>query len=264
MTLRAELDTPDLALSTADAQWEFFRAVNRLAPKVLEELHGEPLLIYSERRPSLKGCNWLGYRALKELTDNPDPDEPDLTAIRESIEVWAAKWNLSAPWVYGCACTTLQTWHNGNSTKEFFPDTVFSTPATSLYSREFFPEQLAAAFEGFMGYEPTNEKASEFKSRFETVCKSFLGEYMADQERTATTRHYPKYPDKRKPELHLEWAVLNQVCELNPEQIAEQYKKPHREKPNEFAEPDVREIRRQIRKLLKLIGLEPRKPKRGG
>lgn len=253
MALRAELDTPDFALSTAHAQWEFFRAVNRLAPKVLEELHGEPLLIYSERRPSPKGCNWLGYRALKELTDNPDPDEPDLAAVRESIETWAANWNLSAPWVYGCACNTLQMWHGGSSVREFFPDAVHFSPATPLYSREFFPEQLAAAFEGFMGYEPTVETASEFKSRFEAVCKSFLGEYMADQERTATTRNYIEYPDKRKLELHLEWAVLYQVGEKSPDAVA-----------GEYGIRDATDVRKQIQKTLKLVRLQPRKPKRGG
>ena len=120
-------------------------------------------------------------------------------------------------------------------------------------SRSFFPQDLAESLGDFTGYEPTFETAQEFRGRFEKVCNAFLNTHIAEQQREAAERGYPEYAGKRKLELHLEWAVLYQVCEMSPDDIAHKYEK-----------ADEKEMRKQIRNTLKLIKLEPRKPKRGG
>lgn len=268
MTNRTEFDTPDLATSTGYAQWEFFRVLNRLVPEVLEELHDELLPGYAEPRASLSNCDWLSWRVLKNLTEGPEPEEPGIVSVRGAIEAWATTWRISAPWVYGAACNTLEMWHRGSNRMVFLPDSIHKTPATPLYSREGFPEKLMAAFEGFLGYEPTFETEAEFKRRFDSVYRPFLESHIAEQKKAAMERNYPEFPEKRKLHLHLEWVVLYQVREMSPEAIAARHDESRESvKGNDEKYPvktDGRDVSRQVHKTLDLIKLEPRRPKRGG
>lgn len=247
MILRGALDTPDSALSSNQVQCEFFRALNRLAPAVLEELNGAPLELFLKDQKALKAYGFYDWRHVLELTYYREPGELDLTDLRKAIEAWAAKWQLSALWVYDCACETLARRFQGGDGKVFFTTGATFTPATSPTSRAVFPEKLAAGFEGFMGYEPTFETAQDFKQRFEKVCNAVIDEHIAGQHREAASRNYTECRDKRKLEQHLEWVVLKQVYGYSAEDIS-----------NALGLSRI-SVKQALDDTFRLIQLEPRK-----
>ena len=174
-------------------------------------------------------------------------------AIQKAVEVWSISCNLNVSWVHSSAYSTLEAWRSGQELIEFYSEGRNFVPATSIADRRKFIEHLVSFLisSNFMGYEPTYETASNFRKRVYDIIEPHVENHIKEQESRAPD--YPKYPNKRKPELHFEWVVLYQVCGMSADIIAHKYEK-----------ADMKEVRRQIRNILELIGLERRKPKRGG
>ena len=159
--MKAERDSPDNAVSTGRAQGQFLEILNKIELRVLQELHDEPLNLLLKSGTTLQNYDWA---SLKERTQEHNPVEPALVDTRKAIEAWASpcRWNLSEPWILTAACESLEAWRQGSTFMGFHKFGFSLTPATPLYIRERFPEQIAEHFQGFMGWEPTAETASQF------------------------------------------------------------------------------------------------------
>ena len=221
-------------LSTGRARQSFLEVVSRLAPWVLEKLRGDPLQVFIQARASFAPYSY-DLSSLKELSRKLFPKDPGSVAIQKAVEVWSISCNLNASWVHSSAYSTLEAWRSGQELMEFYLEGRNFVPATSIADRKKFIEQLVSFLisSNFMGY----ETASNFRKRVNDIIEPHVENHIKEQESRAP--NYLKYPDKRKPELHFEWAVLYQVCGMSADTIAHKYEK-----------ADMKEVRRQIRNIL--------------
>jgi hypothetical protein len=191
-----DLATPAMVQKTA--QVRLLRAVEKLAPEVLESLRRDVLPVYAHiaietsrgKAPHTWAhllARWAHIRASNLVL------RPALLSLKGALEAWAERWHLSEEWVFNAALRNLNFWHEQPALHNHLSwlglGQAWWSPASEEERR---PE----------GWDPSCETSEEFRARIE--------KYMAQQEELAQMRGWKKTPLKTAPE-HFEWLVFFQV-----------------------------------------------------
>lgn len=167
-------------------------------------------------------CNF--FRTLARVDETALPsfeslsakaNEMTLAEFKASLAGWSKARNIQTPWVMATLQRTLISWERGYLLGEFANPSNHSTPSNPLLWRTLFFEDIAEAFEGFLGFEPTAETAGFFSKRLDERYEAFKARYIAKQRSEAEAQGYLPYIPRRQREAHLEWLIQYQVLGKN-------------------------------------------------
>lgn len=195
--------------------------------------------------PSYLEVARASYR-LEPLTVS-ELEEPHYAALRDDLERWTVAWNLQAPWMKDRLLASFEAW--SADSKRLEARTL--TPSIEEISfgplRNRLERRLRLSFDG---WDPAWESYSEFESRAMDRFKQALAEHKREGLQAASKAQADK---SRIAVEHLRLAACYQVLELSYEVVAER-----------FGRTDSKQVSRDVKKALKIIGLPKRAPKRGG
>lgn len=198
-----------------DARIAFFLAIQRKAPKVLEDLRNEVLPIYVEVERDLS-------IPLNDLSDVVTYGEaPATTAalhrIGEAKAKWASRWHLCQPvwkpwgfyiaWVSPVVNLTLQFW-SGLEDKARKLEWTLLSPITASQLMED-PGFYEFVIDGWKMQSETRTQAVE---RILGWVKKELNEILDEEEKKAKKTRMEKTPRKTSIE-HFDWLVQFQILE---------------------------------------------------
>lgn len=165
-TARA-FERPDETASVHEARERFFQAVNRVEPRVSNDLMGEPLAlyrpIYRERIARHSTERWLGWgfamlwgwlpgwNHFEYATDAHDP--PSHVQLRELLLKWSKRWRLQDAW---CLESAVETLAMMSASDDDPPQTPLYYLGTRMIELPFAEDETAFSFHSH-GWEPTLE-----------------------------------------------------------------------------------------------------------
>ncbi len=252
---------PKLAID--EARQEFWWAISKYAPHVIEELKEETFETYKAAKITQRPV-----RHLFSLRNSSDVLEQ---AFLSNLLAWSKRWNLDADWCREKAFDMLLSWvtspdlERQSRSKGLIGTIVAPAPKHSppletltyfpgLGSREGYLAKVAEEAKRRIQADPLLKfgEPSRRKSFIDSICEGVEESYCIPEEKHWQESSPSAQPSPRNPALwkHIEWAVRARVCGESSSQIAEGTKL------------DVRTINKEVRKVLELIGL-PTKPGRG-
>lgn len=194
---------PSIRLGGGDFEWPdqterpvardfFLDAVNKLDPRVLADLAGEPLELSKHIQSQ------FGAGVLFCLSDDPMEWPDILSPLRESLTVWGQRYHLDQPWCLLRAVRTLSMWQYPG-----VPHDSWAHPPQE-YWIPFTDDEMQVSFVS-SGWNPLFERRVERQRKLEKAFKQYLRAKFDHLEEAALKRGLKKTKERRAPEQHFEW-----------------------------------------------------------
>lgn len=196
-------DLPDGGGITANVRERFFWAISRTAPCVLTDLSRGPLTAYSRCAATEERDDCDNWQVILSADDEY---LPALLPLRDALQSWAARWNLTPDWCIERALTTLTNWHQRGDAIDPGSGWCWAAHATFTAIREV-DRRFTFGHDGWDVQASTRvEAADAIRATFERDLKAYLD----GMEDHARERGLVPTPAKREL-AHFGWLARYQV-----------------------------------------------------
>ncbi len=204
---------------TLHAQKEFFYAVEKHAPHVVQELAQKPLEAYrlfyetlpdeSKEFGASKRYGFIGGWENVSHADEYTP--PQRRNVRDTLLLWAESHHLESEWVCSAALNTLHWWCRGRCDGLFYP-------VSAMQSVPYEPDFNLTIRHADLKLRTLEEEKRRFDEAYEQARDAYFAEAESRYEKWGKQAEV-----RRELRQHLEWLVFYQVHELSVPKLMKKY-----------------------------------------